>query len=69
VLQLCADFADIDGDSNHRRSSPSSLFGNLIIVIRDFQDGDVYGEDPGIFQSLVSHDKSAFEVSICLELH
>ncbi|KAF6040425.1 hypothetical protein EB796_001275 [Bugula neritina] len=51
-LELCADFADIDGDSNHRRSSPSSLFGNLIIVIRDFQDGDVYGEDPGIFQSL-----------------
>jgi len=67
VLQLCADFADIDGDSDSRSSS-SSLFGSLIFLIRDFQNGDIYEEDPGYFQKLVSNVESTFEVSICLEL-
>jgi len=53
VLQLCADFADIDDDLDSLGSS-SCLFGNLIFLIRDCQDRDVHGKDSGYFQSLVS---------------
>jgi len=60
LLQLCADYADVGVTDATLSQTPESLFDSLIFLVRDWQNGDEYGELPNEFIEIVG------EPNLCL---
>ena len=55
-LQLCTDYADLGPAADGEAPAHDFLFECLMFVVRNYQSDDrPHGEDPNLFNEIVSH--------------